>query len=180
MTSLSPNERDLIRALVDAFRSPQLSLSSEQIAARGVRFVEELAASGSDRVDQIRLTLAVLDATLNFIDRSDRMAVRGRLTELENGSGAFGLLPKVARDLARFAQRLAFILIYGTLDSSGTGRRPASPSATKFSRTGLAGSSRRSRRNRCFPGRSSSGRTLLFPIMSSTRWSSGRGPAARS
>ncbi|MDQ2870660.1 MAG: GMC family oxidoreductase [Acidobacteriota bacterium] len=123
MTSLSPNERDLIRALVDAFRSPQLPLSAEQIAARGVRFVEELAAAGSDRVDQIRLTLAVLDATLNFIDRSDRDAVRGRLTELENGSGAFGLLPQVARDLARFAQRLAFILIYGTLDSSG--RPPA-------------------------------------------------------
>jgi choline dehydrogenase-like flavoprotein len=124
MASLSPNEKALIRSLVDAFRAPSLPISSDRIGERGVKFIEDLAASGSDRVDQLRLTLALLDASMNFLDRSNRDAVRGRLTELENGSGAFGLLPAQARDLARFAQRLAFILIYGTLDDSN--RSPAS------------------------------------------------------
>src|SRR4029453_17206194 len=124
MSQLSPNERSLIRSLVDAFRAPNLPISSDRIANRGVRFIEDLAAAGSDRVDQLRLTLALLDASLNFLDRTNRAAVRGRLTELENGLGAFGLLPQQARDLARFAQRLAFILIYGTLDDSD--RSPAS------------------------------------------------------
>jgi choline dehydrogenase-like flavoprotein len=122
MAFLSPNERQLIRCLVNAFR-PSLGLSVEQIADRGERFIEDLAASGSDRVDQIRLTLALLDGSLNFLDRTNRAAVRERLTELERGTGVFGLLPDQARDLARFAQRLAFILIYGTLDASD--RSPA-------------------------------------------------------
>jgi hypothetical protein len=124
MASLSPNEREVIRSMVDAFRPADLSLSTQKIAERGARFIEDLAAAGSDRVDQVRLTLAILDGCLNFLDRTDRAAVRARLTELERGTGVFGLLPEQARDLARFAQRLAFILIYGTLDSSN--RSPAS------------------------------------------------------
>jgi choline dehydrogenase-like flavoprotein len=110
--------------MVDAFRPADLSLSAQKIAERGERFIEDLGASGSDRVDQVRLTLAILDGCLNFLDRNDRAAVRARLTELEMGTGVFGLAPQQARDLARFAQRLAFILIYGTLDSSN--RSPAS------------------------------------------------------
>ncbi len=117
MAYLSPNERQLIRCVVNAFRPPT-SLSSEVIGERGARFIEDLAAAGSDRVDQIRLTLALLDGCLNFLDRNNRDQVRGRLTELERGVGFFGLAPAQARDLARFAQRLAFILIYGTLDAS--------------------------------------------------------------
>src|SRR5262249_22674139 len=100
MASLSPNEKALIRSLVDAFRAPSAGISSDRIGERGVKFIEDLAAAGSDRVDQLRLTLALLDASFNFLDRSNRNAVRGRLTELENGSGAFGLLPAQARDLA--------------------------------------------------------------------------------
>src|SRR5262245_66393507 len=101
MASLSPNEKALIRSLVDAFRAPSLAISSDRIGERGVRFIEDLAASGSDRVDQLRLTLALLDASFNFLDRSNRNAVRGRLTELENGSGAFGLLPEIGRASCR-------------------------------------------------------------------------------
>ena len=110
--------------MVDAFRPPDLSLSAEQIAQRGERFIEDLAASGSDRVDQLRLTLALLNGCLSIFNQTDRPAVRRRLTELEKGTGVFGLLPQQARDLARFAQRLSFILIYGTLDDSQ--RSPAS------------------------------------------------------
>ena len=124
MSSLSPNERALIRSVVDAFRPPGPGLSAEQIADRGARFIEDLATSGSDRVDQIRLTLALLDGCLNALNERDRASVRARLTELEQGAGVFGLLPQQARDLARFAQRLAYILIYGTLDASS--RSPAS------------------------------------------------------
>jgi choline dehydrogenase-like flavoprotein len=124
MTSLSPNERALMRSVIDAFRAPGPGLSAEQIADRGARFVEDLGSSGSDRVDQVRLTLALLDGALNVLNRNDRAAIRARLTELENGAGVFGLLPHEARDLARFAQRLAYVLIYGTLD--GSNRSPAS------------------------------------------------------
>ena len=78
MSSLSPNERALIRSVVDAFRPPGPGLSAEQIADRGARFIEDLASSGSDRVDQIRLTLALLDGCLNALNERDRASVRAR------------------------------------------------------------------------------------------------------
>lgn len=119
MTVLSPDERSLIRCVVDAFRPPDLALSSDAIAARGVRFVDALATRGSERVDEVRRILDFLGLTLLLVDRSDRAAVRRRLTEMEKGQGLFGIDSKRARELARFAQRLAFILIYGTLDEAG-------------------------------------------------------------
>src|SRR5262245_13505294 len=122
MSVLSPDERSLIRCVVDAFRPPDLALSSDVIAARGVRFVEELHARGSERVDEVRRILDFLGLTLLLVNRGDRAAVRKRLTEMEKGQGLFGIDPKRARDLARFAQRLAYILMYSTLDGNG---RPA-------------------------------------------------------
>jgi choline dehydrogenase-like flavoprotein len=119
MTVLSPDERSLIRCVVDAFRPPELPLSTDAIAARGVRFVDELAARGSERVEEVRRILDFLSLTLLLVDRRDRAAVRRRLTEMEKGEGLFGIDRKRARDLARFAQRLACILVYGTLDGSG-------------------------------------------------------------
>jgi choline dehydrogenase-like flavoprotein len=119
MSVLSPDERSLIRCVVDAFRPPDLGLGTDAIAARGVRFVDELAQRGSERVDEVRRILDFLGLTLLLVDRSDRAAVRRRLTEMEKGQGLFGIDRKQARDLARFAQRLAFILIYGTLDEAG-------------------------------------------------------------
>jgi choline dehydrogenase-like flavoprotein len=122
MSVLSPDERSLIRCVVDAFRPPDLALPTDAIATRGVRFVEEMAARGSERVDEVRRILDFLSLTLLLVDRDDRAAVRRRLTEMETGQGLFGIDPQRARDLARFAQRLAYILMYSTLDPSG---RPA-------------------------------------------------------
>src|SRR5262245_18039134 len=129
MAVLSPDERSLIRCVVEAFRPPDAVLGSEQIAARGLRFVEELSARGSERVDEVRRILDFLSLTLFGVDRSDRAAVRSRLTEMERGQGLFGIDRKRARDLARFAQRLAYIRIYGTLDASG---RPAAAAALGY------------------------------------------------
>src|SRR4029450_854546 len=106
MTVLSPDERSLIRCVVDAFRPPDLALSTDAVAARG-----------SERVDEVRRILDFLSLTLLLVDRKDRAAVRRRLTEMERGEGLFGIDARRARDLARFAQRLAYILIYSTLDA---------------------------------------------------------------
>lgn len=119
MATLSPSQQKLIRAVVEAFRPPALSVTADVIATHGIRFIDELAAGGSERINEIRKILGFLDAALFAVDKSDRQQVRERLTEMEKGRGLFGFLPAEARDLARFAQRLAFMLIYGTLDTQG-------------------------------------------------------------
>lgn len=123
MPVLSTKEQELVSCIVEAFRPQDLGLDAATIAARGVQFVESLGNSGSERVQEVVRILRFLDVALVGVDKSRRDQVRERLTEMENRSGLFGLLPQEARDLARFAQRLALILIYGTLDAQG--RPPA-------------------------------------------------------
>ena len=119
MNPISENERVLIRALVSAFRPEEFPISAETIAARGIQFLEDLMASGSGGTSDVRLLLAGVSTPMQFIDLSNREAVRRRLTEMENAA----LFGPVVRGLARFAQRLATFLIYATLDPSN--RPPA-------------------------------------------------------
>ncbi len=123
MGFLSPRETDVLRTILDAFRPADLTLGTPALTARAVQFISDLAARGSERVDTLRRVLTLLDLALEFLNRENQDAVRKRLTEMEQGRGVFGLAAKEARDLARFAQRLAYIVTYGTLDS--TGRPPA-------------------------------------------------------
>ena len=119
MNPISENERVLIRALVSAFRPDDFPISADAIAARGVRFLEDLMESGSGGTSDVRLLLAGVSTPMQFIDLSNREAVRRRLTEMENAE----LFGPIVRGLARFAQRLATFLVYATLDASN--RPPA-------------------------------------------------------
>ena len=113
MSFVSENDKTLIRAIVNAFRSPECPLTTSQIADRGVRFLNDLADDGASGMGDLRLLLTALSIPLlNFTDPSNRDAVRTRLTEMEQG------IP-IAHDLARTAQRLAVFLIYATLDDAG-------------------------------------------------------------
>lgn len=114
MTPLSDDEKNIIRVLVTAFRPQDFPISAEVIAGRGVRFLEDLMDSGTGGTSDIRLLLAGVATPLQFVDMSDRNAVRRCLTEMETSD----VLGPILRGLARFAQRLATFLIYATLDSS--------------------------------------------------------------
>ena len=119
MNPLSDAEKALIRALVSAFRPDDFPLPTEAIASRGIRFLQDLMESGTGGTSDIRLLLAGVATPLQFLDLSDRNAVRRRLTEMETGQ----LFNPVLRQLARFAQRLSTFLTYATFDSSN--RPPA-------------------------------------------------------
>ncbi len=113
MSFVSDNDLALIRAIVNAFRPTDCALTTDQIASRGARFLNDLSDDGASGMGDLRLLLTALTIPiLNFIDPTNRDAVRARLTEMENG------IP-VAHDLARTAQRLAVFLIYATLDDAG-------------------------------------------------------------
>jgi choline dehydrogenase-like flavoprotein len=118
MTSLPKPTRDLIRTVVRAFCPENAVLPPEAIAARGVRFLEDLSANGSEGMDRIQQLLNFLNLALALVNRKDRKAVRRRLTDLERGKGLAGVAPDIARGLARFAQRLAVFLTYATLDDA--------------------------------------------------------------
>ncbi len=122
MAMLSASERQVIGKIIDAFRAPTCATSAAAATARGVRFVEDLAAAGSERVEEIRRILNFLKIALFPLALMDRRAVRMRLTELENRTVLFGIGGDEQRGLARFAQRLAYICLYGALDAQG---RPA-------------------------------------------------------
>src|SRR5262245_9700819 len=122
MALLTASEREVIGKVVDAFRSPSCATSTADATARGVRFVEDLAAAGSERVEEVRRILTFLKLALFPLGLMDRKAVRARLTELENRTVLFGIGGDEQRGLARFAQRLAFICLYGALDAQGRPR----------------------------------------------------------
>jgi choline dehydrogenase-like flavoprotein len=118
MTKLPKPTRELILTVVRAFCPEQAPLPAEQIAARGVRFLEDLLDNGSEGMDRIQELLTFLDLALFLVNRKDRKAVRKRLTDLERGKGLAGIAPDISRGLARFAQRLAVFLTYATLDEA--------------------------------------------------------------
>lgn len=116
MSALPKSTRDLILTSVRAFLPADAPVPAETIAARGVQFLEDLMANGSEGMGQIRRVLDFLNLALVGVNRADRRAVRRRLTDLEKGKGLAGIAPTEARGLARFAQRLAVFLTYATLD----------------------------------------------------------------
>lgn len=127
MSFVSENDHALIRAIVNAFRPPTCPLTTDQIADRGVRFLNDLDNDGASGMLDLRLLLTALSIPiLNFIDPTNRDAVRARLTEMENG------IP-IAHDLARTAQRLAVFLTYATLDAAG---QPLASKALGYDRFG--------------------------------------------
>lgn len=111
--------RSLIRAILDAFRPPDCPIPTDQATERALGFIAAMAAGGSDRVDEVRALLTGLEAALVFVDRQDRAAVRQRLTEMEEGRFLLGIGRREMRGLARFAQRLATMVLYATLDANG-------------------------------------------------------------
>jgi choline dehydrogenase-like flavoprotein len=116
MSFISDNDRTLMWAIVNAFRQPDCPLTTDQIAERGVRFLNDLSEDGASGIGDLRLLLTALTIPiLNLTNPSSRDAVRRRLDEMEHGI-------ELARDLARTAQRLAIFLIYATLDAAGQPR----------------------------------------------------------
>jgi choline dehydrogenase-like flavoprotein len=126
MSLLTSSQEDLIRSVIQAFRPPDCPITTEQATRRAMWFIDQLAESGSDRVDEIRTLLTALDVSLVFVNRNDRSAVRERLTEMERGTFLLGLARQEVRGLARFAQRLAAMVLYATPAEDGPERgRPA-------------------------------------------------------
>jgi choline dehydrogenase-like flavoprotein len=107
------DETRTLRALIDAFRPPACPVTADAATRRALDFLAAFRATGSPQVKTLDLTLTILGATLAGTDGT-RDATRRRLT-LMDGSPL--------GELARFAQRLATIVLYATLD--GSGRPPA-------------------------------------------------------
>ena len=133
------DDTQTVRALIDAFRPPGCPVSVEAATRRGLDFLAGFRASGSPRVGTLDTALAFLGLLVAGTG-GRRDQVRRRLTAAESSVSAL-------RDLARFAQRLATVVIYATLDADGRPRRPG-PSATTSSRIG-----RGAARPRCRPSR---------------------------
>jgi len=119
MAHISSKERELIRCIIRAFCPPKYLGHLDRMTRRAESFLEDLWAKGSDRADDLRQILTLLDVVLSFVDRNDREAVRLRLDEVEKGQGIFGLGGAQIGELARFAQRLGTIVVYSTLDDNG-------------------------------------------------------------
>jgi choline dehydrogenase-like flavoprotein len=109
------DETQTIRALIDAFRPADCPVSVEAATRRALDFLDGFRASGSSRVGALDTSLAFLGLLMAGTG-GGRDEVRRRLSAVESG-------PALLRDLARFAQRLATVVIYATLDDAG--RPPA-------------------------------------------------------
>jgi choline dehydrogenase-like flavoprotein len=107
------DETRTLRALIDAFRPPACPVSVDAATRRALDFLAAFRTTGSPQVATLDLGLTILGAILAGTDGT-REATRRRLT-LMDGSPL--------GELARFAQRLATIVLYATLD--GSGRPPA-------------------------------------------------------
>jgi choline dehydrogenase-like flavoprotein len=110
---MGADETRTLRALIDAFRPPGCPVSVDAATRRALAFLAAFRATGSPRVGALDVNLAVLGVTLAGTD-GIREATRRRLTLMDSSPLA---------ELARFAQRLATIVLYATLDESG--RPPA-------------------------------------------------------
>lgn len=122
---MSAGERDeealTLRALIDAFRPPACPTSVEAATRRAVEFLAAFRATGSPRAATLDTGLTVLGALLVGTG-GDRDRVRRRLGAVEAS------VPPL-RELAHFAQRLATVVIYATLDESG---RPLAAQAVGY------------------------------------------------
>ncbi|HEU4440120.1 MAG TPA: GMC family oxidoreductase N-terminal domain-containing protein, partial [Methylomirabilota bacterium] len=122
---MSAAERDdqalTLRALIDAFRPPASPIGVEAATRRAVEFVAAFRATGSPRASTLDTGLTVLGALLAGTG-GHRDRVRRRLDALESS------VPPL-RDLTRFAQRLATVVIYATLDDAG---RPLAAQAVGY------------------------------------------------
>ncbi|HSE06270.1 MAG TPA: GMC family oxidoreductase N-terminal domain-containing protein [Methylomirabilota bacterium] len=107
--------------MIDAFRPAGCPVSVDAATRRALDFLAGFRASGSPRVNALDTSLAVLGFVVAGTGGS-RDRVRRRLTAVESS------LP-LLRDLARFAQRLATVVIYATLDDSG---RPLAAQAVGY------------------------------------------------
>jgi choline dehydrogenase-like flavoprotein len=100
-----------LRALIDAFRPPACPIGVDAATRRAIDFLVDFRATGSPRAGVLDTSVTVLGALLAGTGGS-RERVRARLTAVESS------VP-LLRDLARFAQRLATVVIYATLDEDG-------------------------------------------------------------
>jgi choline dehydrogenase-like flavoprotein len=116
-----PEETQTLRALIEAFRPPACPIGVDAATRRAVEFLAAFRASGSPRAGLLDTGLSVLGALLAGTGGS-RERVRGRLSAVESS------VP-LLRDLARFAQRLATVVIYATLDEAG---RPLAAQAVGY------------------------------------------------
>jgi len=104
-------EAQTLRALIDAFRPPACPIGLDAATRRAVEFLAAFRATGSPRASLLDTGLTVLGALLVGTG-GRREPVRRRLSAVESS------LPPL-RDLARFAQRLATVVLYATLDETG-------------------------------------------------------------
>jgi choline dehydrogenase-like flavoprotein len=109
-------ETDTVRALIDAFRPPSCPVGVEAATRRALDFLAAFRASGSARAGTLDTSLSLLGLLALTGTDGRREAIRRRLSSMDAGVSPL-------RDLARFAQRLASVVLYATLDDAG--RPPA-------------------------------------------------------
>src|SRR5262245_3136284 len=115
-------EIETLRALIDAFRPPDCPVTVDAATRRAAEFLAAFRASGSARAGTLETGLSLLGIlTLTGTD-GRREAIRRRLTVMDAS-------PSPLRDLARFAQRLAVVVLYATLADAG---RPAAARAVGY------------------------------------------------
>jgi choline dehydrogenase-like flavoprotein len=120
-TTERAEEAQTLRALIEAFRPPACPIGVDAATRRAVEFLAAFRATGSPRADLLDTSLTVLGALLAGTGGS-RERIRRRLNAVDSS------LP-VLRDLTRFAQRLATVVIYATLDEAG---RPLAAQAVGY------------------------------------------------
>jgi choline dehydrogenase-like flavoprotein len=115
-------EIETLRALINAFRPPDCPVSVDAATRRAADFLATFKASGSPRAGILDTSLSLLGLLALTGTDGTREAIRRRLTSMDSS------LPPL-RDLARFAQRLATVVLYATLDDTG---RPAAAQAVGY------------------------------------------------
>src|SRR2546430_5394492 len=115
-------ELETLRALIDAFRPPSCPVSADAAARRARDFLAAFRTSGSPRAGILDTSLSLLGLLALTGTDGRRDAVRRRLTMMDSSLSPL-------RDLARFAQRLATVVLYATLDEAG---RPAAAQAIGY------------------------------------------------
>jgi len=115
-------ETETLRALIDAFRPLDCPVTVDAATRRAVEFLAAFRASGSTRAGALETGLSFLGLLILTGTDGRREAIRRRLTVMDSSLSPL-------RDLARFAQRLATVVLYATLDDAG---RPAAAQAVGY------------------------------------------------
>jgi choline dehydrogenase-like flavoprotein len=119
MGIVTTREREVIEAAVRGFLPADAPVSIEQVTDLGVKFIDDVAANGSERVAEITRILDFLNIAFFGVDKNDRAAVRARLQQMDDGKLLLGVAPEIQSALARFAQRLATVSLYGFIGGDG-------------------------------------------------------------